>query len=143
MDGVFQAMREETAHDSSPEVAEQHLKLAAMYLEMDKMDDAVKAFQVAARSPRHRFQAAGRLARLYLDRGMSTQAVEWLERAAEAPAPDPESAHALLYDLATTLESLGESARALAVLMELQAEAGDYRDVADRLEHLTKVQMEG
>lgn len=141
--GVFKAMRDETIHDSSPEVAEQHLKLAATYLEMGMQDDAVKAFQVAARSPRHRFQAAGQLARLFLDRGMSTQAIEWLERAAEAPAPDAESAHALLYDLATTLESLGESARALAVLLELQAEAGDYRDVADRLEHLTKVQMGG
>jgi Flp pilus assembly protein TadD len=143
MDGVFKAMRDEAAHDASPEVAEQHLKLAVTYLEMGMMDDAVQAFQVAARSPRHRFQAAGKIARLYLDRGMSPQAIEWLERAAEAPAPDPASAHALLYDLATTLESLGESARALAVLMELQAEAGDYRDVADRLEHLTKVQMGG
>lgn len=141
MDGVFKAMRDERIHDSSPEVAEQHLKLAASYLEMGMQDEAVKAFQVAARSPRHRFQAAGKLARVFLDRGMSTQAIDWLERAAEAPAPDAESAHALLYDLATTLESLGERARALAVLLELQAEAGDYRDVADRLEHLSKVQM--
>ena len=48
--------------------------------------------------------------------------------------------HALLYELASVLEAHGESARALAVLLELQAEAGEYRDVSQRLEQL-KVQM--
>ncbi len=48
--------------------------------------------------------------------------------------------HALLYELATVLQANGEGARALAVLLELQAEAGEYRDVSSRLEQL-KVQM--
>ena len=48
--------------------------------------------------------------------------------------------HAMLYDLASALEAQGESARALAVLLELQAEAGEYRDISKRLEQL-KVQM--
>ncbi len=48
--------------------------------------------------------------------------------------------HALLYELASVLEANGEGARALAVLLELQAEAGEYRDVSSRLEQL-KVQM--
>jgi hypothetical protein len=46
-----------------------------------------------------------------------------------------------LYELATALEAQGETSRALAVFLELQAEAGEYRDLAARLEHLTKVQM--
>jgi hypothetical protein len=69
--------------------------------------------------------------------------VEWLERAAEAPASSAEEAHELLYELGTILESSGETARALAVFIELQADAGDYRDVAARVEHLARVQAGG
>ena len=100
----------------------------------------MKALEVAARSPRHRFRAGALLAKACLDLGDQPRAIEWYERAAEAPAPSPEAHHALLYDLASALEAQGESARALAVLLELQADAGEYRDVSTRLEQL-KVQM--
>jgi tetratricopeptide (TPR) repeat protein len=80
------------------------------------------------------------LAKAYLDSGDQAHAIEWYERAVEAPAPTPMALHALLYELASVLEAQGESARALAVLLELQADAGEYRDTSKRLEQL-KVQM--
>jgi len=43
-----------------------------------------------------------------------------------------------LYDLADTLERTGESVRALAVFIELEADAGLYRDVHARIEQLTR-----
>ena len=48
-----------------------------------------------------------------------------------------------MYDLAETLEAADETARALAVCLELQAEAGDFKDVAERIDRLTKVQAGG
>lgn len=137
LESVLKGMREKAKHDESPETAEQHFKLAQHYLEMGLQDEAIRAFEVAARSPRHRFRVGALVAKLYLDQGDRLHAIEWYERAAEAPAPDAASAHALLYDLATVLEAHGENARALAVFLELQAEAGDYRDLTARLEHLT------
>jgi lipopolysaccharide biosynthesis regulator YciM len=83
-----------------------------------------------------RFEAASLLGRLYKERGEASAAIEWLERAAEAPAPTVDDGRALLYDLATTLEEAGETARALAVFLELQAEGTEYRDVAARTERL-------
>ena len=80
------------------------------------------------------------LAKMFLAAGDYVHAIEWYELAVEASAPTPMAHYALLYDLASVLEANGESARALAVLLELQAEAGDYRDVSSRLEQL-KVQM--
>ena len=50
------------------------------------------------------------------------KAVEWFECAATAPAPTPDASRALLYDLAATLEEAGETARALAVFVELEGE---------------------
>jgi len=70
-------------------------------------------------------------------------ALEWLERAAQAPAPTNDESHQLLYELAEALETMGEVARALAVCMELQSDAGTYKDVSERIDRLTKVQAGG
>ena len=142
MEGVLKGMRDEAAHDASPETAEQHFKLAATYVDMGMQDEAMKALEVAARSPRHCFRAGAMLAKAYLDSGDRVHAIEWYERAVEAPSPSPMAHHALLYELASVLEAHGESARALAVLLELQSDAGEYRDVSSKLEQL-KVQMNG
>jgi tetratricopeptide (TPR) repeat protein len=142
LETVLKGMRDEAGRDSSPEAAEQHFKLAGTYMDMGMQDEAMKALEVAARSPRHRFRAAAMLGKACLDSGDRLNAIEWYGRAVEAPAPSPQAHHALLYDLALLLEANGEGARALAVFLELQAEAGEYRDVSSRLEQL-KVQMGG
>jgi tetratricopeptide (TPR) repeat protein len=140
LDEVFQDFRDEVSRHTGAEEAAQHLKLARTYLEMGMPDEAVGSLQTAARSPRYRFEAASTLGRLYRDQQDLPHAIEWLERAAEAPAPGVEDGRALLYDLGITLESARETARALAVFMELQADAGEYRDVSARVDRLSNVQ---
>ena len=49
------------------------------------------------------------LARLVRDRGDVPSAIDWFERAAEAPAPTPEAGRALLYELGQALEELRRS----------------------------------
>ena len=83
------------------------------------------------------------VARIFKERGQTEQAIEWFERAAQAPAPTNEESHQLMYEFAETLETAHEVIRALAVCLELQADAGDYRDVAARIDRLTKVQAGG
>jgi hypothetical protein len=67
---------------------------------MGMVDDAVRELEQAAKSPRLRFDASALLARLLRDRGDAASAVEWFERAAEAPAPTPEAGRQLLCELA-------------------------------------------
>lgn len=143
LDQVFRSMRDESSRASSEEAAAEQYRLALTYHEMGMVEDAIKALEAAARSPRQRFDAASMLGRLYLERKDTVHAIEWLERAAEAPAPTPDAGRALLYDLATTLESVGEQSRALAVFVELESESGGYRDVAGQIERLSKVQARG
>ena len=76
-------MRDDTARASSEEAAAEQYRLAVTYHEMGMVDDAIKALEGAARSPRQRFDAASMLGRVYLDRGDTMHAIEWLERAAE------------------------------------------------------------
>ena len=70
-------------------------------------------------------------------------AIEWLERAAESPAPGPDEGRALLYDLGLTLEAAGEFPRAAAVFAELQSDAGEYRDAGERAARLVRKQKGG
>jgi tetratricopeptide (TPR) repeat protein len=143
LDQVFRGMRDDSTRESSDEAAAEQYRLALTYHEMGMPEDAIAALEAAARSPRQRFDAASMLGRLYLERKNAAHAIEWLERAAEAPAPTPEAGRALLYELATTLDSLGEHSRALAVFVELESESRGYRDVNQHIERLSKVQARG
>jgi tetratricopeptide (TPR) repeat protein len=143
LDEVFTGIREDASRAAGAEDPAQQLKLGDTYLEMGMVDEAAEALKAASRTPRFRFEAASKLARLYRERGDTEHALEWFERAAEAPAPTADEGHALLYDLAVTLEDVGESARALAICLELLAETGAYRDVSDRADRLTRVQTGG
>ena len=99
LDDVFRDFRDEVSRQSAVDQAEQHYKVALTYRDMGMIDDAVRELEQAAKSPRLRFDASALLARLLRDRGDVASAVEWFERAAEAPAPTPEAGRQLLYEL--------------------------------------------
>jgi tetratricopeptide (TPR) repeat protein len=140
IEGVFAEMRAKSAREQQASAALAHYEEAARFIEQGLDREAIEALQAAARVPMMRFKAAARLGRFLIDRGDLNEGVEWLERAAEAPAPSPEEGYDLLYELAGALEAQGESARALAVLMELDAEADGYRDVSTRIMYLSRAQ---
>ena len=143
LDDVFDQLRHEAQDDPGEQTAAEQHRLALTYVELGMVDDARHALEAAAESPRQRFGAASRLGLLHLEGGDSHKAISWFERALEAPAPNSDAHHALLYDLAATLESVGERSRALAVFLELQGEARGYRDVASRIDRLSPFQPKG
>jgi tetratricopeptide (TPR) repeat protein len=142
LDSVFKGLRKDAGREG-PDQSAQHMKLARTYIEMGMIEEASASLKTAARSPRQRFEAASLLGRLYKEHGDLEHAIEWFEQAAEAPATGVDEGHALLYDLGVALEEAGETTRALAVFLELQAEANEYRDVAVRADRLTRVQAGG
>jgi tetratricopeptide (TPR) repeat protein len=140
LDSVFGTMRTQSAKRSGLDEAEKEYKRGLALRKAGDIDAAIQAFEKASRAPKLRFGTSWLIARLYRDRDMMPQALEWLERASQAPAPTTDESHQLLYELAEGLEKIGEVARALAVCMELQSDAGSYRDVDKRIDRLTKVQ---
>jgi len=141
IEDVFAQMRAKTARDQQASAALGQFEKGLEYLEQGLVKEAITELEAAVRVPLLRFRAAAQLGRIYIEGGDLTTGIEWLERAAEAPAPTPDDGYAVLYDLAAALETQGESARALAILMELDAEAGAaYRDVRERITELTRTQ---
>jgi len=143
LDGVFGNMREQASKRTGLDDAEKEYKRGLALRSAGDIDGCIKAFENASRAPKLRFMTSWLIARLYRERDMMPQALEWLERAAQAPAPTNDESHQLLYELADGLEKTGEVARALAICLELQADAGDYKDVSKRIDRLTKVQAGG
>jgi tetratricopeptide (TPR) repeat protein len=133
-------MRTQSAKRSGLDDAEKEYKRGVALRTAGDIDGCIQAFEKAARAPKLRFATSRLIARLYRERDMMPKALEWLERASQAPAPSADESHQLLFELAEALEKAGEVARALAVCMELQSDAGTYRDVDERIDRLTKVQ---
>jgi tetratricopeptide (TPR) repeat protein len=141
IEDVFAQMRAKSAREQQASAALAQYDQGVQFIEQGLDKEAITALEAAARVPMMRFKAAARLGRLLIDRGDLNEGVEWLERAAEAPPPSPEEGYDLLYELAGALEAQGESARALAILMELDAESDGYRDVRTRIVYLSRAQQ--
>jgi len=142
LESVFGGMRDQ-ARRSGLDDAEKEYKRGLALRKAGDIDGCIEALTKASRAPKLRFATSWLIARLYRDRSMIPQALDWLGRAAQATAPNAEDGHLVLYELADLLEQSGESARALAICMELESDAPGYRDVAERIDRLTKVQAEG
>ncbi len=140
IEAVFARLRDEASARSAAEAAAQDFLRGSAFAQCGDLENALAPLKAAARSLQFRFEAAAALGRLFLSRGETGPAIDWLERAAEAPPPSPDAAHMLLYDLAAALESTGETARALAVCLELQADAPDFRDLPAQVTRLVKLQ---
>lgn len=112
------------------------------YVGAGLLDEAIEAFVTAAHDPAQRYEAALALVEIYDGRRDVASVLDWLGRAAES-APTPAKRGAALYRLGTLFEQTGESARALAVLLELKAMAPAFRDVSARVARLTAVQSGG
>ncbi len=143
LDGVFGNLRDQASKRSGLDDAEKEYKRGLALRAAGDIDGCIQALEKASRAPKLRFGTSWLIARLYRERDLMPQALEWLERAAQAPAPTNDESHQLLFELADGLEKTGEVARALAICLELQADAGEYKDVSKRIDRLTKVQAGG
>jgi tetratricopeptide (TPR) repeat protein len=143
IDGVFEHFRNEASLRAGLIDAERDYERGVALREAGQIEESIQALRASSRAPQQRFRAAAALGRIYQQRNDLSQAIEWFERAAEAPPSSPDESFALFYELAESLESVGEVARALAICLELQAEAGRNRDLSERIAQLSRAQGGG
>lgn len=137
LDAVFADMRGRARHGEQEAQARARLDRGLELLREGHIERAVVELDAASRVPAVRFEAASALGRVRLAQGEVLDAVECFERASEVPPPSREDGWSVMYELADALEQANERARALAVLIELESEAGQYRDVQDRIAALS------
>lgn len=140
LDAVFADMQR---HSDGYAVAEQQLAAGRVFLAAGLASEAARAFERASVEPRSRFAGALALAELHKSRGQLLEAVSWYEHATAAAVPDAAVKRPVLYDLAESLEALGETDRAVGVLLDLLSQVEDYRDARARLDRLLRVDAGG
>ncbi len=140
LESFFEELRGKVARDQETRARDQ-LDRGLEYLADNKIDEAIASLEEASRMPAMRFEASAHLARISLGRDDLQAAVGWMERALEAPAPAAEDRLDVMYDLADTLARQGEGSRALALFMEVDSESSGYRDVRERIAHLSQTEI--
>lgn len=135
---------EPTTHaENERSTAAQQVAAGRVFAAAGLVAEAARAFERASREVRTRFEAAQALADLHRSRGQLPEAIRWFEVAAQAPTPDAAVRRPVLYDLAETLETVGQADRALAVWFDLLSEVEDYRDARVRADRLLRVDAGG
>jgi hypothetical protein len=137
LERVFEGFREEAVRHGAQGAAKQ-FRHAVGLREAGDTEGAVRILEQVVRAPRYRFKAAAELARIHRDLGHAHDAIEWFERAAESAPAGTDESRDLLYDLGLLLAEAGETDRALAVFLELQADAPDFRDVTLQVGRLSQ-----
>ncbi len=126
-----------TMLDSIAESIREGLARADDYIAAGELAKASALLQDAMCAVPLRHAACVRLARVYRDNGDVTSAMECLEWAAQREPADEAAGHDLAYELALTLEAMGQRDHALGIYRELLSAVGPgFRDVAARASHL-------
>jgi pilus assembly protein FimV len=141
---MFGELKHELEEDvaSTNEDPETHYNLGVAFREMGLLDEAIGELQKVCQSVDrgHPFpqlmQTYTWLAQCFLDKGVPEVAVRWYEKALNLPNIDQETRTALHYELASSLESAGNSPAALSNFLEVYGNNIDYRDVGERIKAL-------
>ncbi len=143
LDSVFASMRDEALHRPLDEGTDVAFARGAVMVEAGELEQCIEPLRLAARSPRRRFAAASLLAQVFERQQRWDEAIEWLGHAVDAPGLADSDRFATLLRMADLLEQTGEPASALAVCLELHADAGNYKDLSVRIARLSRAQAGG
>jgi len=143
IESVFAQFRDEAENRSADDPADVAYTRGMALVEAGDLESSIEPLRVAARSPGRRFAAASLLARVHQQQNSLADAIEWLGHAVDAPETSAQERFETLFRLAELLELSGEPESARAVFLELQADAGEYRDITGRIARLSRTQGGG
>jgi tetratricopeptide (TPR) repeat protein len=133
---LFREFQKGVAEQLREEDYDTHFNLGIAYREMGLLDEAIREFQLAAKSPELGVEATSMIGSCYLEHGLPEQAAEWYARALAMPGVAPEVQIGLRYELGRAHEANGNLDGALASFGEVLALNPGFRDVVDRVARL-------
>ena len=117
--------------------AREHYERGLVLKQAHIYDMAVEAFRRAATDPFYAGKAHAQMGLCFRSTGRYQEAVMAFDRALETPTFSTAERVNILYLLGQSLESLGRYTGALEAYNWIRTHDPDFRDVADRIKHLT------
>ncbi len=136
LDDILEEFRSGVAQKLDEGDFQTHYDLGMAYREMGLVEDALREFQAAARSPEKAREAYAAMAMLYREMGNRKDARAALMMALAVPTGSPEDRAAVLYELGDLSEEEGDAEAALRFFEKAAREAPGFRDVAARIRRL-------
>jgi tetratricopeptide (TPR) repeat protein len=133
---LFKEFQKGVAEQLREEDYDTHFNLGIAYREMGLLDEAIREFQLAAKSPELGVEATSMIGSCYLEHGLPEQAAEWYARALATPGLSAEVQVGLRYELGRAHEANGDLNGALASFGEVLAVNPGFRDIVDRVAKL-------
>jgi tetratricopeptide (TPR) repeat protein len=109
-------------------------ELGVTLFRAEKNDQAIREFQLAQQSPRHRLDCQRYLGQLFARKNMFDLAASQLERAAEELTQMDGNRKEVLYSLGEVYEQMGDLDKAIVPFKEIFEADITYRDVAAKVE---------
>ncbi len=116
--------------------ASSHIRLGQFFRQMGFLEEAIREFLLASADHGKYLTATNCLAECFRQKGYPQLAVKQFQRALEQPGFRDEDFLELRFNLACTLEQMGQMKAALAAFQECYVIDIRYRDVASRIEVL-------
>ncbi|MEW6758539.1 MAG: hypothetical protein AB1347_09990, partial [Acidobacteriota bacterium] len=110
-----------------------HYNLGIAYKEMELLDEAIGEFQLAARSPQYFVECCSMLGICFRQKGLLELAEKWYRKGLTAQGFPEEVMTGIKYDLADTLEEMGNGEEAGVLFREVYASDASYRDIRSRI----------
>jgi tetratricopeptide (TPR) repeat protein len=143
---MFRDLMEEVNSLTDQEIAredfETHFSLGIAFREMGLTEDAIKEFQLAAktldpaRSPKEFIRCCGMLSTCFLEKGMARSAIRWCRTGLSVREISSHEAMALRYDMGIAHTGAGDTGQALECFGMIFGLDPSYRDVAQRIDDL-------
>jgi tetratricopeptide (TPR) repeat protein len=143
-------MAAEEEQPAANEDFETHYNMGTAYKEMDLLDDSIHEFQTAAGLVKpddgtsRYLQCCNMLGHCFVQKEMPRAAALWFQKALDAArSASEEEQKALRYELASVLEQMGETKRAIDLFTEIYGIDVNYRQVGEKLRTLAKNKGKG
>ncbi len=135
---MAEELKEDMGEQLTKEDAETHYNLGIAYMEMELFDEAINEFKLSLKDPSLEFDALTRLGLCSTKKGAFDEAIEFYEKALAIEGKTDDDRKAVMYELASTLEAAGRREEALDVFRKVYDMDRDYRNVAEKVESLSR-----
>lgn len=137
VDQVFEKFKAGVKAQVADNDSATHYDLGVAYKEMGLLPDAVGEFEMAGRDPARECMCFAMIGLLYLEQAQLDRAAEAYVRALSAAHKTVEQEMSLYYDLGNVYEMKGKNQDALYYFQKIARRDPGYRDIADRIRHLS------
>jgi tetratricopeptide (TPR) repeat protein len=138
-DGGMQisALLDEEAAEAGGEDHRSHYDLGMAYLEMDLLSEAIREYQIAAKSPQYQIKCLEMIGLCFIKQNQPQLAIRQLTKGLGLIGADSEESLGIKYNLGLAHEMVGDLDSARTYFEDVYVVDVTFRDVADKISRLT------